>query len=162
MIRLIALGSVAISTRRSSPAQCTHTRTSTAKTRFKSHAAKPEAVPRCLLFSVIFLDTLRPLLAEEFALCVVVRHTVSLKLFRSTRYHLRPQRGVRGLHTRVTRQVETRRRHHGAEACEPIFGRQHHCPRPVAPRLTKRNLHTYVGSLREPFEGNRWPRHIAA
>ncbi len=45
-----------------------------------------------------------------------------------------------------------------AEACEPIFRRQHHCPRPVAPRLTKRNLHTSVGSLREPFEGNRWTR----
>ena len=49
-----------------------------------------------------------------------------------------------------------------ARTRKQVVGRQHHSSRPVAPRLTKRILHTAVVSLREPLERNRWTRYIAA
>ena len=119
-------------------------------------------MPRWLLFCALFLAPLRHLLAEELALCRVVRHVAPLNLFRSTRYHLRPQRRVRGQHPRVPRQMKSRRRHHRAEARQQIFRHEHHRTSPVSPRLTKRILHTAVVSPREPLKRNRWPRHIAA
>jgi hypothetical protein len=92
------------------PTQCTHTRTSTANTRRKSHAATRERMPRrsrCLSLLPLFL---LQHVAEELCLCRVVRHVAPLILLRVTRHDLRPKRRVRGEHPRVPRQMKSRRR----------------------------------------------------